>query len=126
MSQKTYSMDLRLRVIEHIKLGSNQKATSVVFKVSKSTVGRWWLSYKEEGSIAPKVRQGSKGRVDPENLKNYVIDNENSTLVEIGSYFKVSACSIYRRLKKLGFSYKKKPSPMWKQVKKSELSMQKQ
>jgi len=107
MSQKPYSIDLRSRVIEHIKLGSSQKSTSVLFMLSKSTVGRWWGRYKEEGEIAPKSRHGSKGKVDSEKLKNFVIANENSTLVEIGSYFGVSACSIYRRLKKLGFSYKK-------------------
>jgi len=125
MSQKPYSIDLRSRVIEHIKLGSSQKSTSVLFMLSKSTVGRWWGRYKEEGEIAPKSRHGSKGKVDSEKLKNFVIANENSTLVEIGSYFGVSACSIYRRLKKLGFSYKKKPLAMWKQVKKNELNIQK-
>ena len=37
MTTSPYSLDLRERVINHIKEGNNQKATSEIFKVSKST-----------------------------------------------------------------------------------------
>ena len=114
------SMDLRSRVINHIKLGNSQKATSELFKVSTSAISRWWIRYQEKGVVDPKPRLGSKGRVNPESLQIFVESNSDKTLLEIGSHFGVSACSIYRRLKTLGFSYKKKPSPTWKRIKKSE------
>lgn len=117
---KQYSVDLKERVIEYIKLGNDQKAAAKIFMVSKSSVNRWWIRYKEEGAIEPKLRLGSKGKIDPQQLKSYVESNEDKTLAEIAGVFKASICSVYRRLKKLGFSYKKKPLPMWKQMKKSE------
>ena len=39
-------------------------------------------------------------------------------LSDISLKFGISASAIHCWLKKLGFSYKKKPSPMWKQMKK--------
>ncbi|MBA8667845.1 hypothetical protein H1Q59_08075 [Holosporaceae bacterium 'Namur'] len=38
----------------------------------------------------------------------------------MGKEFKISACSIHKRLKKPGYSYKKKPSPIWKQKRRKE------
>lgn len=107
MSTIAYSIDLKSRVIEHIKSGNSQKSTSQIFKVSTSAINRWWIRYKVEGVFTSKARQGSKGKVNAESLKNFVQDNGDKTLLDIGNYFGVSACSIYRRLKKLGFSYKK-------------------
>ena len=114
---RAYSKDLRIRVIEHIESGGSQKSACEIFKVSKSAVSRWWIRYKEEGIIAAKAVGGSKGKVDCEKLSGYVIANSDKTLAEIGLYFGVSACAIQKRLKKLGFSYKKKRLPMWKQNK---------
>lgn len=121
MIKKQYSIDLRERVIAHIKYGNDQKTTSRIFKVSTSSVNRWWLRYKKEGLISPKPRLGSKGKIDIQELRKYVEDNEDKKLSEISKLFKVSICSVYRSLKKLGFSYKKKPSPMWKLVKTREI-----
>lgn len=121
MSKHEYSLDLRERVINHIKLGNDQLKTSRIFNVSKSSVNRWWIRYQKEGVFAPKPRLGSKGKIDPKKLRLYVETNEDKTLAEMGAVFNASICSIYRRLKKLGFSYKKKTSPMWSQIKKSEM-----
>ena len=125
MTKKQYSLDLRERVIEYIKLGNSQQTSAKIFMVSKSSVSRWWIRYEKEGIIKPKPRLGSKGKIDPNQLKSYVENNEDKTLAEIAVVFKVSICSVYKRLKKLGYSYKKKPSPMWKQTKKSEINIKK-
>ncbi len=106
MSNTTLSKDLRSRVIDHMKLGNSQKATSELFKVSTSAISRWWIRYQSEGIIRPKSRLGSKGRVNSEGLLAFVETNSDKTLLEIGSYFGVSACSIYRRFKTLVLSYK--------------------
>jgi transposase len=71
MNRKEYSVDLRERVVSYIKDGNNQRQACELFKVSKSSVNRWWLRYKEEGSIAPRKRLGSKGKVDSEELRKY-------------------------------------------------------
>lgn len=126
MTKRQHSLDLKERVIEYIKLGNDQKTSAKIFMVSKSSVSRWWIRYKEEGIIKPKARLGSKGKIDPNQLKSYVENNEDKTLAEMAKVFNASICSVYRRLKQLGFSYKKKPSPMWKLVKKSEMNTKKQ
>lgn len=120
MKKSQYSLDLRERVIAYIKAGNDQKTASKIFKISTSSVNRWWLRYKKENVISPKPRLGSKGKINIQELKAYIEANEDKTLSEISKLFKVSICAIYKRLKKLGFSYKKKPSPMWKLVQKSE------
>lgn len=122
MTKKQYSLDLRERVIAYIELGNDQKTASKIFKVGKSSISRWWIRYKTEGVIKPKPRLGSKGKIDPEKLKNYVEANEDQTLAEIAKLFSVSICSVYKRLKKLGFSYKKKPSPIWRRTRENGIN----
>lgn len=120
MTTKAYSNDLRLRVIENIKSGMKQKMVAQLFVVSVNAVNRWWLRYKKEGSLVSKRRGGSKGKLDPLRLEEYVKLHPNQTLKEIGNRFGVSDCAIHKRLKALGFRYKKKTSNILKQVKNEE------
>ena len=108
MTSKAYSNDLRSRVIEYIKTGNSQKSAAALFKIGKSAVSKWWLRYKQEGSMVSKPRGGSKGKIDPTKLKQYVESNPDKTLEEIGKEFGASDCAIHKRLRKLGFSYKKR------------------
>ncbi len=120
MSTKAYSNDLRLRVIEHIKSGNSQKAASFLYKVSKSAVNEWWLRYIQEGSMVSRFRGGSKGKISPKQLEQYVASNPDKTLKEIGKKFGVSDCAIHKRLRSLGIKYKKKTFNILKLVKKKE------
>jgi transposase len=120
MTTKAYSNDLRLRVIERIESGMKQKTVAKLFAVSINAVNRWWLRYKKEGSLVSKPRGGSSGKLNPVELEEYVELNPNKTLEEIGKAFGVSDCAIHKRLKALGFRYKKKTLNIWKQVKKKE------
>jgi transposase len=120
MSTKSYSIDLRERVIQSVESGVSQTQTARIYKIGLNTVNRWWHRYKKEVLCTAKPRGGSRGKVNPQELRLYVERNCDKTLIQIGKIFKVSGCSIYRRLKKLGFSYKKKPFPIWKQAKKKE------
>ncbi|MFK8040302.1 MAG: IS630 transposase-related protein [Rickettsiaceae bacterium] len=73
-----------------------------------------------DGSIIPLHRQGgSKRKIDIEALKKYVESNENMTLKDASKALKVSIFTISHWLKKLGYSYKKKNLPTWKQMKKT-------
>ena len=120
---QAYSIDLRIKVISYIKKGNSQKLATEVFNLNKATVNRWWLRYKQEGHVKPRENKGRKAKIDRAELKRYVESQPNSMLRDIGLKFKVSANSVHKCLKKLGFSYKKKPSPMWKQTKRSVLSI---
>lgn len=119
MSTSPYTLDLREKVIKYLQKGHSKQSCAEVFSLHLSTVQRWWRRYTVEGHVTPRKRLGSKGKVDPESLMKYVKAHPEHTLKQIGSYFGVTAVAILLRLQQLGFSYKKKPSPMWKQVKKN-------
>lgn len=118
MSTSPYSIDLRKKVIDYISKGNSQKSASKVFAIHKNTINRWWIRYKSEGVFAPKIRLGLKSRVDKNELEEFVKNNPNTTLSAAGIKFGITAWQVGRILKKLGFSYKKKRLPIWKQTKK--------
>lgn len=120
MSTSPYSIDLREKVIKFIKSGKSQTEAAKIFDLHLSTVNRWYLRYRREGHCDPRKRPGAKSKIDKESLKDYINKNPDATLKEISLKYGVSVWGIYYWLKKLGFSYKKKRFPMWKQAKKSE------
>lgn len=117
---KSYSNDLRKKAIECVKEGSTYKQVSARFKVSLAAIGKWYKRYKEEGLYEQKHRGGSTKRIDILKLTRYVESNPDMKLKEAAKEFGVSTFTISYRLRELGFSYKKKPFPMWKLVKKKE------
>lgn len=79
----------------------------------------WYKRYKTEGNYLSKKVGGKKGRIGEQDVVTYVNNNPNFILSEMGEHFGMSAPGALYWLRKLGYSYKKKPSPMWKQAKKS-------
>lgn len=119
MSTSPYSTDLRKKVIEYIESGNSQSLAAKVFAINISTVNRWYLRYRREGHCLPKKRPGAKSKIDPKALEKYVLANPNLRLCDLAKVFAVSLWGIRYWLKKLGFTFKKKPSPTWKQTKKN-------
>lgn len=117
---RSYSNDLREKVIEYIKEGKSYHEASIIFRISISSIGRWHRKYKQEGNYIAKKRGGSKRKIDLEALKRYVELNSNMTLKEAGVKFNVSIFTVSYWLKRLGYSYKKKTLPTWKLAKKSD------
>lgn len=117
---QAYSIDLRQKVIKFIIDGNTQKSATEVFNLNKATVNRWWLRYKKEGHVRPRKNLGSKPKVTEEEFKIFIAQNPNFTTIDMGKYFNISATGACYWLKKFGFSYKKKSSPMWKQTKLNE------
>lgn len=122
---RAYSIDLRKKVIKFIEEGNSQQLATKIYTLNKATVNRWWLRYKKEGHVNPRINQGRKARIDMTELKKYVDAHPDSRLCDISLKFMVSINAIHRWLKKLGYSYKKKPSPTWKQVKRSAMPTKK-
>lgn len=120
MSTSPYALDLRHKVISFLKKGHTQSTCADTFELNLSTVSRWWRRYQQEGHVNPRSRPGRHARVNPEALSQYVNRFPDSTLKEIGTHFGVSESAIFRRLRKLGFSYKKKRSPTWKLMKEND------
>lgn len=125
MRTKPYSIDLRKKVINYIKEGHSQLEASSLFGLHKNTVNRWWIRYNKEGILSARIRPGFKSKVDHRAMAEYVMSNSNVKLYELGKIYKVTASQASRILRKLGFSYKKKPSPMWSQVRLEETNTSK-
>ncbi len=69
---------------------------------------------------------GKKGRIREQEVATYVKNNPDFILSAMGKHFGISGPgALYYWLRKLGYSYKKKASPMWKQQKKSEITTKK-
>ena len=118
---QAYSIDLRKKVIEFIEQDKTQKLATQIFNLNKATVNRWWLRHKKEGHINPRKNVGKKPKVRKEDFEIYIFQNPNFTTAEMGKHFGMSSPGALYWLRKLGFSYKKKPLAMWKQSKRREI-----
>jgi transposase len=125
MSTSPYSVDLREKVIKFIKAGNSQKEASIIFSINKMTINRWHLRYKSEGHCLPKLRTGAKPSIERELFIQYVKDHPDARAEDIAGKFGISSSGARYWLRRVGFSYKKKPSPMWKLVKESVTSTKK-
>jgi transposase len=56
---KSYSGDLRERVIEAVEMGASRREAADRFEVSVSSVVKWHQHWRETGSAASKPRGGS-------------------------------------------------------------------
>src|SRR5690348_14097027 len=56
---KSYSQDLRQRVIEAVEMGASRHEAADRFEVSVSSAGKWLRRWRESESAAPKPRGGS-------------------------------------------------------------------
>ena len=115
----SYSQDFRKKVIEYVNKGNSCHSASIKFELASNTVRNWYKRYKSEGNYLPRKVGGKKGRISEQEVALYVNNNPNFILSEMGKHFGMSAPGALYWLRKLGYSYKKKPLPMWKQVKKS-------
>jgi len=115
----SYSQDFRKKVIEYINKGNSCHSASIKFELASNTVRNWYKRYKSEGNYLARKVGGKKGRISEQEVASYVNNNPNFILSEMGKHFRMSAPGALYWLRKLGYSYKKKPLLMWKQVKKS-------
>jgi transposase len=125
MSTSPYSVDLREKVINFIKAGNSQREATRIFEINKMTINRWYLRYKKEGHCQARIRLGAKPTVDKESFIQYVTNHPDARSEDIARKFDISASGARYWLKQVGFSYKKKPTPTWKQVKKNEINTKK-
>lgn len=115
----SYSQDFRKKVMDYVNKGNSCHSASLKFEISSNTVSNWYKRYKTEGHYLSKKVGGKKGRISEQEVVTYVNNNPNFILSEMGKHFGMSAPGALYWLRKLGFSYKKKPFFMWKQAQRS-------
>jgi len=113
---RSYSDDLRKRVIECISGGLSTGKAAQRYAIGKSTAGTWYRRYLETGEISARKQgkpPGSKLDFHEEFVLALINDQPDISLGEIvealGSERAVSACpsTVWYFLDKHGFSFKK-------------------
>jgi transposase len=120
---RSYSYDLRMKVMSYLGLGHTKKEASKVFGISLKTIYNW-LSLKEEtGSVKAKaVKSYEPSKIKEKELKEYVAAHPDAYLEEIASVFKGSISGICRALKRLKITRKKSRYFIQRETKANEKS----
>lgn len=101
-----YSLDFRKAVLSYVDEGHSQRETARLFKVTPRSISKW-LKLRDEGKLqaVPVPRGPHKLFLEP--LKAYIDERPDSTLVEIANYFNCGVNTVFKALRKLGYTYKK-------------------
>jgi transposase len=113
---RTYSKDLRQRIIAARKDGHSAEEIARLFRVSRRSVERYWKKYVSTGSIEPKQRGGyrrSRLAGHDQTLRLWIKEEKDLTLAELRARIardlgiKLGTTALWHRLERLGLSYKK-------------------
>ena len=111
------SNDIRDKIIKHKQNNETQPNIAKWLMVSESTVTKVWARYKKSGSFEPSPRtQGRKPMVDSATMvkvEEKIKEAPDTTLMELINEFglTISESGLSKKLKKLGYSYKKTNIP---------------
>lgn len=86
MGRKTYSEDIRIRVVEAVAGGSSRRAAAERFAISPASAVRWVGLYDATGSVKPRARiRNSRSPLEPHAawLLGLVAEEADLTLAEI-------------------------------------------
>ncbi len=122
---KSYSVDLRERVLKHLEKNPDKKAASLLFQVGIATVFRWVSLKKLKGNVEPLRRKYAYKKIDDQKLIEYVETNPDHFLSEIAEYFGLTLQAIFYALKRLKITRKKRRHSIRKETKKKEPTLQK-
>jgi transposase len=110
------SVEKRAEIIKHMQAGKSKKDIAEWLFICVRTVTRVWNKFVSVGSYEPQPRNsGRKALVSEAEIKQVtekIKEEPDITLLELIEEFnlKISQSALSRRLKKLGFTYKKRRS----------------
>lgn len=115
---KSYSMDLRERLVAGRERGQSAEELARLFQVSKRSVERYWKRFEQEGTLEAKKRGGyrrSRLQGHDETLRQWIEQEPDLSLEQMRQRLlklldiRVGNTALWHRLEKLGLSYKKNP-----------------
>jgi transposase len=114
---KSYSADLRKRVIEAVASGVSRHEAAELFGIAVSTAVKWWQHWRETGSMAPKPRGGSTSRLEEHrtSILGLVKEQPDSTFEELLAALRrrrirTSRSALWRFFERHNITFKKKPA----------------
>lgn len=111
---KPYSYDLRQKVINAIVLdGMNKTEAAQVFQISRNTINLWLRRQAETGDYQPKPTRPQRTNakiIDWEKFSQFAQMHGDKTQAQMAQLWsgEISARTISRGLKKIGWSRKKR------------------
>lgn len=121
MQMKAYSMDLRVRVVAVVEKGWTWEQAAEAFAVSLASVGRFVSAHKAGASLAAR-RGGGRPRLlrqgeHVEALRAHLEAEPDAPLAQRCEHLQksegvtLSVSSLWRAMRRLGWTRKKRPSP---------------
>ena len=111
-----YSDDLRIRVGAAVEQGMEVTEASRLFSLHRDTITGWLARKETTGDVQATVgyQRGHSHKItDPEQFKAFVQDHGEATVEELAAAWGgVKRMTIWRQLRKLGYTHKKRPSAM--------------
>ena len=114
---RSYSVDLRKRVIEAVETGASRHAAAEEFGISASSAIKWLQRWNESGSCTPRPRGGSVSPLDRhrERILALVAAQPDLSLDEIVTQLRkrrigTTDSSLSRFFQRHGITFKKKES----------------
>lgn len=104
----SYSKDLRERAVSYRLSGHTVRKTAEVFGVGICAISEWVKKYKETGDLSNKPLNRGFKKIDPEKLKAYVAEHPDAYQKEIAAYFNCSEAAVWKALKRLKITRKKR------------------
>ena len=113
---KSYSVDLRERIVAARVRGDSAAEVAQRFGVSKRSVERYWNLQQQNGSVAGKRCGGYRRSVlegHDERLRRWIEKEPGLTLAQLGERIRkqlhksLGTTALWHRLERLGLSYKK-------------------
>jgi len=107
---KSYSEDLRLRVLESYRSGTSAKEIASLYRISVSCVYRWDAIERMTGALRPLYKAGDRSVItDDTKFLAFMELHAHSTLAQMADAWdgEVSVFVLSRKLKKLGITRKK-------------------
>jgi len=112
---KSYSQDLRLRVLGALDEGMSKMATHRLFHISRSTIDEWLQRRQETGAVEVKKPKGAPPAIaDLSAFENFASRHSGCTLDQMsGAWEKETGCKLSRNtfslaLRKIGWTRKKR------------------
>ena len=114
---RSYSQDLRIRLVGYVEKGASRRAAAKVFGVSPSIAVKWLQRWRRTKSVAPSPVRGHRRAVLESHaawLLDLIKQNADITLAEIkaklaGRGVAASLSTIWSFYDRRGVSFKKKP-----------------
>jgi len=112
---KSYSADLRKRVIEAVTSGASRHEAAELFGIAVSTAVKWWQRWCDIGSAAPKPRGGSTSQLEQHTtlILGLVKEQPGSTFEELLAALRkrrirTSRSALWRFFERHNITFKKK------------------